>query len=50
MSIVYIWLILIILVIGSSFSIYAAYEFYNNIDSYINVHIMRFNNKLKKFI
>ncbi len=50
MSILYIWWILIILVIGLSFSIYAACELYNNIDWYINIHIMMFNNNLKKFI
>lgn len=50
MSIVYIWLIVIILVIGLSLSIYTAFAFYNNIDLYINVHIMMFNNNLKKFI
>ena len=43
MSVVYIWLILIILIIGLSFSIYASNELYNNIDSYIVSH-----NNLKK--
>jgi hypothetical protein len=44
MSVIYIWLILIILVIGISLSIYASYDLYNNIDAYVNVHI-NFKNK-----
>lgn len=43
MSNIYIWLILIIVIIGLSFSIYASSELFNNIDSYIDV-----DNSLKK--
>lgn len=42
-STIYIWLILIIIIIGLSFLIYAANELYTNIDAYINVH-----NNIKK--
>lgn len=38
MSSIYIWLILIILIFGLSFSIYASYELFDNIDNYISVH------------
>lgn len=38
MSGVYIWLILIIIIIGLCLSVYASNELYNNIDNYITVH------------
>jgi group I intron endonuclease len=37
-SIIYIWLLLILLIIALSFSAYTCNELYTNIDSYINVH------------
>lgn len=43
MSHIYIWLILLILIIALSFSVYASNELFNNIDSYIAVH-----NNIKK--
>ncbi len=43
MSVLYIWLILITLIIGLSFSAYACNDLCNNLESYINVH-----NNLKK--
>lgn len=39
MSTIYIWLILIILIVGLYSSVYAMHDLYINIDSYINVHI-----------
>ena len=39
MSFIYIWLILVALLVGLSFSGYASNELYNNLDSYIAVHI-----------
>jgi len=38
MSFIYIWLILIALMVGLSFSGYASGELYNNLDHYITVH------------
>jgi len=38
MSFIYIWLILVALLVGLSFSGYASAELYNNLDSYIDVH------------
>jgi Cytochrome C and Quinol oxidase polypeptide I len=38
MSFIYIWLILVALLVGLSFSGYASGELYNNLDSYIAVH------------
>jgi hypothetical protein len=38
MSFIYIWLILVALLVGLSFSGYASSELYNNLDSYIAVH------------
>lgn len=38
MSNIYIWLILLILIIALSFSIYVSGELFNNIDSYITAH------------
>lgn len=38
MSFIYIWLILVVLIVGLSFSGYASSELYNNLDSYIAVH------------
>lgn len=38
MSFIYIWLILVTLIAGLSFSGYASGELYNNLDSYIAVH------------
>ena len=38
MSFIYIWLILVALIVGLSFSGYASSELYNNLDSYIAVH------------
>ena len=43
MSNIYIWLAILILICGLSFSIYASSELYNNIDDYIAVH-----NSIKK--
>lgn len=39
MSTMYIWLILIILIVGLYSCVYAIHDLYINIDSYINVHI-----------
>lgn len=38
MSFIYIWLTLVALIVGLSFSGYASSELYNNLDSYIAVH------------
>ena len=38
MSFIYIWLILVALIVGLSFSGYASSELYSNLDSYIAVH------------
>ena len=38
MSFIYIWLILVVLIVGLSLSGYASSELYNNLDSYIAVH------------
>lgn len=38
MSSIYIWLLLVLLIVGLSFSSYASNELYTNIDSYIAVH------------
>lgn len=38
MSFIYIWLILVALIVGLSFSGYASSDLYNNLDSYIAVH------------
>lgn len=38
MSSIYIWLIIMIIIVGLSLSIYASNELYTNIDSYINMH------------
>jgi hypothetical protein len=38
MSVIYIWIILITLIIGLSFSAYACHDLYVNLDTYINVH------------
>ena len=38
MSFIYIWLILVALIVGLSFSGYASSELYNNLDGYIAVH------------
>ena len=38
MSFIYIWLILVALIVGLSFSGYASGELYNNLDHYISVH------------
>ena len=43
-SFIYIWLILVVLIVGLSLSGYAWSELYNNLDSYIAVH-----NTLRKF-
>ena len=37
-SFIYIWLILVALLVGLSFSGYASSELYNNLNSYITVH------------
>jgi hypothetical protein len=39
MSIIYIWLIIVILIIGLSTSAFALHELYTNLDSYIHVHL-----------
>jgi hypothetical protein len=38
MSNIYIWLILLLLLVGLSLSAYASGDLYNNLGTYINIH------------
>ena len=40
MSIIYIWIILFTLLLGMFSNWYALHEIYNNLDNYVNVHVM----------